>query len=61
MKASGFNNRSESNDLSDLVFILRKMSDEGIQFENLDGEDNEVYTKKHSKRIKLLGTLSQDF
>lgn len=42
MKASGFNKLSESNDLSDLGFILRKMSDEGIQFENLDEEDNDV-------------------
>ena len=36
------NNRSEPNDLSDLDFILRKMSDEGKRFENMDEEDKEV-------------------
>lgn len=42
MKANAFNNRSEPKDLSDLEFILRKMSDEGKRFENVDEEDKEV-------------------
>lgn len=42
MKAHAFNNRSEPKDRSDLEFILRKMSDEGMQFENSDEEDKEV-------------------
>lgn len=42
MKAHAFNDRSEPHDRSDLVFILRKMSDAGMQFENLNEEDKEV-------------------
>lgn len=42
MKANAFNNRSEPNDLSDLEFILRKMSDEGKRFDNVDEEDREI-------------------
>lgn len=42
MKTNAFNNCSEPNDLSDLEFILRKMSDEGKRFENVDEEDKEV-------------------
>lgn len=42
MKAHAFNDRSEPHDRSDLVFILRMMSDAGMQFENLNEEDKEV-------------------
>lgn len=42
MKAHAFNDRSEPHDRSDLVLILRKMSDAGMQFENLNEEDKEV-------------------
>ena len=42
MKADAFNNRSKLYDLSDLEYILREMSDEGMRFSNLDEGDRGV-------------------
>lgn len=58
MKANAFNNRSEPTDLSDLGFILRKMSDGGMQFENLNEEDKEaLYEVVAQQADQVVGDL----
>lgn len=57
MKAHAFNNRSEPNDRSDLVFTLRKMSDEGMQFENLDEEYKDVLYELAQQADQVDGDL----
>lgn len=57
MKANAFNNRPEPNDRSDLAFILRKMSDEGIQFENLDENDKEILYEVAQPAGQVVGDL----
>lgn len=57
MKANAFHNRSEPHDRSDLGFILRKMSDEGMQFENLDEEDKEVLYELAQPADQVAGDL----
>lgn len=57
MKANAFNNRSELNDLSDLEFILRKMSDEGKRFENVDEEDKEIFCEVAQEAGQVVGDM----
>lgn len=57
MKANAFNNRSELNDLSDLEFILRKMSDEGKRFENVDEEDKEILCEVAQEAGQVVGDM----